>query len=260
MTLTAPFDAVAPAYDATFTHTQLGRWLRDIVRAHIPVQAGQRVLELGCGTGEDALWLARQGAAVTATDASYAMLHVAERKAAAAAIANPPRYALLDINAPQVDGGPFDGVFANFGVVNCATDLPALADFLAAHTQPGAWVAFVVMGPVCAWEIGWYLAHLDAGRAFRRLQPSQMAHAGGGQQVQVGYPSPGAVRRAFAPAFMYESTRGIGVALPPSYLSGAVDRHPRPFGLAAQFDRQVGVRWPFYHAADHYLITLRRRR
>ncbi len=259
MTLTAPFDAAAPVYDATFTDTRLGRWLRQIVRERVPVESGQRVLELGCGTGEDALWLAQQGAAVTATDGSHEMLRVAERKAAAANVANRPTFAPLNINAPHVDGGPFDGVFANFGVVNCATDLPALAHFLAAHTQPGAWAAFVVMGPVCVWEIGWYLAHLDAGRAFRRMQPGQMAHAGGGEYVQVWYPGPGAVRRAFAPAFAHEATRGIGVALPPSYLSGAVERHPRLFGLAAHFDRQVGVRWPFYHAADHYLIVMKRR-
>ena len=39
-----------------------------------------RVLEIGCGTGEDALFLAQQGIHITATDASEEMLRITREK------------------------------------------------------------------------------------------------------------------------------------------------------------------------------------
>ncbi|MEL6272047.1 MAG: class I SAM-dependent methyltransferase [Chloroflexota bacterium] len=257
MTITAPFDATAHDYDATFTDTLLGRWLRDIVRERIPVQAGDRVLEIGCGTGEDALWLAQKGAHITATDMSVGMLRVAEQKASGQAVT----FRQFDVNAKETYAQwgkqTFDGVFANFGVLNCAEDLPVVAEFLSQHTTPGAWVALVMMNPVCAWEIGWHLAKLDVRRAFRRLKPGHMAHAGSGEQIRVWYPSPGQVRRTFAPWFEHEATHAIGVLLPPSYVSHVVARYPRTFGRLAAFDRTAGTR--FYNLSDHYLIVMRRR-
>src|SRR5574341_1364692 len=61
-----PFDAAALTYDEIFTQRRLGSWLREMVRERLPFQPGDHILELGCGTGEDALWLAQRGISVTA--------------------------------------------------------------------------------------------------------------------------------------------------------------------------------------------------
>ena len=44
-------------------------------------QPGEQVLELSCGTGEDALHLAEQGVRILATDPSAGMLEVARKVA-----------------------------------------------------------------------------------------------------------------------------------------------------------------------------------
>ena len=49
-----------------------------------PLKAGERVLELNCGTGEDAVHLARRGVRVLATDNSPRMLAAARSKIARA--------------------------------------------------------------------------------------------------------------------------------------------------------------------------------
>ncbi|HEY1015278.1 MAG TPA: methyltransferase domain-containing protein, partial [Herpetosiphonaceae bacterium] len=84
------FDTVAERYDGDFTSRRLGGWLRAAVwrRLGAAFRPGDRALELGCGTGEDALWLARRGVAVTATDVSPGMLRVAAAKARAAGLAD----------------------------------------------------------------------------------------------------------------------------------------------------------------------------
>ena len=79
----AVFDTFAETYDDDFTHSLLGRLLRprvwDILAQHFT--AGQHILELTCGTGEDAVWLARRGVHVTATDGSAEMVKKAKAKA-----------------------------------------------------------------------------------------------------------------------------------------------------------------------------------
>ena len=58
------------------------------LRPVLPDAGGLHILELACGTGEDALWFARRGCAVTATDASSAMLGVAGARLASAGFAS----------------------------------------------------------------------------------------------------------------------------------------------------------------------------
>ncbi|MCS7312507.1 MAG: methyltransferase domain-containing protein [Acidobacteria bacterium] len=85
-----PFDTVATVYDAQFTDRPLGRRLRAFVWECLErvFQPGDRVIDLGCGTGEDAVWLARRGISVTAVDASATILDVARQKAEAAGVAD----------------------------------------------------------------------------------------------------------------------------------------------------------------------------
>ncbi|MFN8181110.1 MAG: methyltransferase domain-containing protein [Bacteroidia bacterium] len=84
MNPTVPFDAVAQAYDQQFTRSATGRLQRERVHRFIEtmplLKKPARVLELNCGTGEDALWLARKGHQVTATDNSAGMLDAAREK------------------------------------------------------------------------------------------------------------------------------------------------------------------------------------
>src|SRR5439155_1758061 len=75
----APFDAIADTYDESFSDSSIGRAQRRVVwmETDRTFQAGQRILEINCGTGIDALHLAHRGVAVLACDASPRMIAVA---------------------------------------------------------------------------------------------------------------------------------------------------------------------------------------
>src|SRR5882724_3454272 len=85
----SPFDALAADYDAAFTRSAVGTLQRRAVWRHLDAAfaPGDRVLELGCGTGEDAVHLGRRGVKVLATDASQEMVEAARRKVDAAGLA-----------------------------------------------------------------------------------------------------------------------------------------------------------------------------
>jgi SAM-dependent methyltransferase len=312
----SPFDAAAPTYDTTFTGTRLGRWLRGLVRERLGelFAAGDHVLELGCGTGEDAVWLARRGVLVTATDASPGMLAVARAKAEAAGVAERIRFAQLDLRAaepqnhrtaqPRNHGtaepqnhaamglpgrgqlsesraqsaenkergskGPqagdfsaqpsaFDGAFSNFGALNCLPDRRPVADLLAGLVRPGGRVALVVMGPLCPWEIGWHVARGRPGAALRRLRAGAPAHVGQGATVRVWYPTPRRLRAELEQHFEHIETFGVGTLLPPSYMSGVVERWPRPFEALALLERRLAQRGPWAWLNDHYMAVFERR-
>ena len=79
-----PFSALADVYDEIMADVEYEEWLDFVLE-----QAGRRgyakgpVLDLGCGTGNIAIPLARRGFEVVGLDASPAMLAVARRKAPA---------------------------------------------------------------------------------------------------------------------------------------------------------------------------------
>jgi malonyl-CoA O-methyltransferase len=77
------------------------------VRQAVGDPRGLSVLDLGCGTGRHALWLAAAGAAVTAVDFSDGMLAEARRKPGAEAL----RFVVHDLHEPlPLADGAFDVV------------------------------------------------------------------------------------------------------------------------------------------------------
>src|ERR1700722_15878363 len=81
----SPFDAIADSYDATFTWSTIGQIQRDAVWAELMrrFRRGVGFLDICCGTGVDAQFLAERGIDVVACDRSERMLQVAEKRTAA---------------------------------------------------------------------------------------------------------------------------------------------------------------------------------
>lgn len=76
-------------------------------------------LELGCGTGANAVWLAQQGIAVTAVDISATAIERAHARAAAAGAA--VRFLTADVTELPNLGGPFD-FFFDRGCYHCVRE------------------------------------------------------------------------------------------------------------------------------------------
>ena len=259
----SPFDEMAADYDVVFTNATLGRELRRIVweRMSPLFEAGQQVLEIGCGTGEDALWLARRGVAVTATDASARMVDVARARVNRADGGRTAEFHCVAMEnlAGRFGGRMFDGVFSNFGAINCAHDIPATVGDVAGLIRPGGQLVWVVMGRHVPWEWVWYLARGDWRRASRRYQAGGTIWRG----LRIVYPTPRELTAALAPYFAVSGVLPLGWALPPSYAAGWSDRMPRLFAALAGLERRA-VRAALLAAAlasvsDHFIVEATRR-
>lgn len=257
------FDELAPDYDEDFTGSRIGRLQRAAFWRLLgaPFGEGDHVLDLGCGTGEDAVRLARLGCSVDGIDVSPGMIEAARARAEAEGLAESLSFRALPIER-VADLAPerYEGVISNFGPVNCVEDLAPVARTLGERVRPGGVVALCVMSRFCLWETLFYPLTLQLHKAFRRFSGEYAeSRVGGDESFRVYYPSVRLIVETFAPEFAFERAPGIGVFLPPSYLEPFAQRFPGLVETLAGVDRVVGG-WPVFRSvADHRLVLLRRR-
>ena len=161
-----PFDHIAQEYDKVFTNSRIGQIQRSLVHQYLeeelPEKESLKILELNCGTGEDAIWLAEKGHQVVATDISPEMVSVARHKSMVKGLGN--QIQLKQLSLEQVGMGAvrqkFDWVFSNFGGINCIDDLKLekLMHELANILHPGGRLIMVIMSRMCLWESAYFLS------------------------------------------------------------------------------------------------------
>ena len=260
--MASDFDIAAANYDIGFTHSVIGTAQRKNVHAFLYDLLQQKptakILEINCGTGEDAQWLARQNFSVIATDISEAMIAVAKSKS----FINNPAFSVADINdLPAVfRGEKFDLIFSNFGGLNCLSAM-SLGQFfknasglLAENGQ----LALVIMPKNTKWEQFYFLAKADFKNIFRRKKGNAVANVDG-QKVITYYYNPKETAAFAKPYFDPGLLRPIGFFIPPSYVESFFKKRPKLFSLLESLENTVKT-WSFLSRhADHYFIQFKKR-
>ena len=235
------WNAAAETYEQDFTETLLGKLWRDAVWDEIDAgfPPGQRVLELNCGTGIDALHLANRGISVVACDISSRMIETARHRATSSEVASLVDFHVLPTEqlAELQSDGLFDGAFSNFSGLNCVKDLSLVRRDLANRLKPGARAYICMLGRIAPWEILWPLAHGNLKKAFRKLRQSSIPSAHG--EIEVQLYSRKRIAEIFAPDFHLRSWKGIGITLPPSYMDHWAQHFPRVMKSLSRIDRMI---------------------
>lgn len=128
------WDKIARKYAAD-PIADMGGYEATLARTQGLLSPGQRVLELGCGTGSTALRLAPYAGHLVATDVSPAMITIAREKLAAAPQPN-LEFQVADADAPAPGGGSYDVVLA-FNLLHLVTDLDAALHSAVRALAPG---------------------------------------------------------------------------------------------------------------------------
>ena len=232
MTAAEAFDRIACDYDSLWTDSNVGRAQREQVwrvadRYFLP---GERVLDLGCGTGEDTRHLLERRVRVRAFDASAAMVGIAQARGVSAQV--------LEIEQISSIHGSWDGALSNFGALNCVRDLGSVAASLARLIRPGGHALVCLVNRTCVWEPG-------------KPRRSGLHSLG----LFVDYPTARSIARSFAPSFELIESRAIGLFVPPSRIR--LGRRAARFADRADrfFAGLPGLR----ALGDHRLFLFRRR-
>jgi ubiquinone/menaquinone biosynthesis C-methylase UbiE len=239
------FDAIAPHYDELWSRSAVGHSQRAAVWRHIDnlFVPGERVLDLGCGTGDDALHLRARGVFVDGVDASQEMVRISRSRGVSVR-----QLRIEDLRELQ---GSYDGAISNFGALNCIENLHGAATEMARLVRIGGFVAACWMGRFCLWETVWYLAHANMAKACRRWRYKSWSTS---FHMNVFYPSRREIEQAFGRHFRLVGWYGIGLTVPPSYVAlpdGVVNALAQIDKLYAHFPGLRGL-------SDHRLAIFRR--
>lgn len=264
--MSALFDTASHSYDTDFTDTLTGRLQRNRVWKYldeqITIKKPLQVLELNCGTGEDAIHFARSGHVVMATDISEEMLNKASAKVREKGVAHKIHLEKTDLkNLSSLDSQkPFDLIFSNFGGLNCLADTE-ITDFkinIRKLLKPKGKLILVIMPDFCLWESFYFLSKLKLKEVFRRKKASVWADVSG-IKVETWYYSPKKLSRVFSPEFSAIQAKPIGFFAPPSYLEPFIKRHPLFFRFLSFLENRFS-RFSWQSAmADHYYLELQAR-
>ena len=265
----AAFDAIAAGYDATFTDTAVGRAQRQRVWHFLAQALASRphckVLECNCGTGADALWLARQGCSVLATDIAPQMVGLTRKKAEQGGWAQQIETAVCSIqeldNEPVIArSAPFDILLSNFGGLNCLSpdEIRQLNSMLPALMAPDGVLALVVMSRFSWWETFYFLLKGKPGEAFRRWRTGPViARLDAQTTIPTWYYSP-KVLSELLPGFRIRTALPVGFWLPPSYLDPFFQRRAGWMNVLVWLEKKSAAGW-LAPAADHFFLLLERK-
>jgi ubiquinone/menaquinone biosynthesis C-methylase UbiE len=255
------FDSVAADYDGPRGNNELIQRMRqtlwDTVAHELP--SGSRLLDLGCGTGIDAVAFAQRGYQVVASDWSPQMVERTRARAAAADLQ--ARVSAQHVGVHQLEriAGTFDGMYSNFGPLNCAPDLQAVAHQCARLLRPGGKLVFSVIGRICPWEFGYYLLKGRFRRAVVRAARGATAVGMNRHTIWTYYYLPREFYRAFAFDFSLSGYRALSLFMPPPYLVDYYQRHREGCERLGRIDDRFGA-WPLLRdMGDHFLIVMQRR-
>jgi len=257
------FDEVAADYDGPLGNNALVQAVRARTLAAITrsVAPGSTLLDLGCGTGLDAVALGRQGYRVTAIDWSANMVRQTRERALRAG--NDGLVAVYQVGIHELGrlpAGTFDGAYSDLGALNCVPDLGSAATSIASRLRPGGVLIASVIGRVCPWELAIFARKGEWRRAAARWSKEAVAVPLNGRTVWTRYYSPSEFRSTFAAAgFRLRSQRTLGLLVPPPYAVAFAERHSRLVPRLQVMEDRIAA-WPGARAwGDHFLVVMEHR-
>ncbi len=235
-------------------------WMRQVLwdRYRSLFQPGQHVLDVCCGTGLDALFLAQQGLYVTGIDVSPGMIAQLQAKVEQENLTEKVTARMLALSElSTLLPERFDGIFSSFAGLNTVANLGAFAADAARLLHPNGRLIVHMLNRFSLWE---WLTLIRRGRlaaAAGLHKQSERTFMISGQPVRhyMSFPRP-TYRRCFAAYFDLDTCYGLGCLIPPHDMTWI------PAGLVKRLgmlEQRVRSSRPFVNGGRFFMLEMTRR-
>jgi ubiquinone/menaquinone biosynthesis C-methylase UbiE len=257
------FTKQAEVFDQLYQDNTIINYKRKRVRDHILqyLKPGSQILELNSGTGEDALFFARQGFKVHATDISSGMQAKLKEKVSYHRFEDHITNEICSFT--QLDQlknqGPFDHIFSNFAGLNCTPDLEQVLLSFSSLLRNDGKVTLVILPKFCLWETLLILKG-KFRTAFRRFlsQQGRKSHVEG-TYFKCWYYHPSFIKEKLKKDFEVINIEGLCTLVPPSYIEGVAEKYPKIYAVLVGLENKFKRSWPWKNIGDYYIISLKKR-
>lgn len=262
--MAAPFDHIASSYESIFSRSASSKLQRRQVWNYLekvfPELYGLEMLELNCGSGEEALMFTDKGYNIVATDLSSEMQKVTQEKVGNYSWNNriSPQYLDLDSFDESLFNKKYDLIFSNFGGLNSINpeSLQQLFQRLPLLLKPGGRFVSIVMPKFCLWESLYFMLKFQFRRAFRRWTSREVIVSLHGSISKIWFYNPVQLKAWAKSNFSIICTKPVGIVLPPTNLDSFFFRKKKLLISLNKLERKIDNYSLYSGIADHYIIDL----
>jgi ubiquinone/menaquinone biosynthesis C-methylase UbiE len=257
------FNKQSTHFDQLYQRNTIIQYKRKRVREHLtrylPAQAS--ILELNAGTGDDAIWLAQHGHSIHATDIAAGMQEMLVQKVQLAKLDERVTTELRSFtDLEQIDcKGPFDCIFSNFAGLNCTGELEKVLHSFSSLLKRNGTVTLVLLPKFCLWEFLLLFKGKFKTATRRMFAKNGRAARVEGEFFKCWYYDPSFVIRNIKSEFEVLSVEGLCTLVPPSYLEGFAEKHPKLYSRLANLENKWKTQWPWKAIGDYYIISFRKK-
>lgn len=260
------FDSASDEYDFTISHNFINTWIRRtsirILREYI--RPSDTLLEIGCGTGAEAIEISRYVTRIVAVDVSQRMIDLVSAKVAARGLrtkVTSVRLAAVDIASltSSLPNGKVRVAYSFNGALNCEPHMQTFIGGLSGLLEPGGYFVCSVRNTVCLSEMLSHALVLQFRRSTpRKKQPAMVSV--GGTDIPSTYYSPTDFAKFFTSAgFKLVQLYALPALLPPAYLNNYYLKARRNLPLLEKLDALVSTKFPFNRLGDQTLFVFQKR-
>jgi ubiquinone/menaquinone biosynthesis C-methylase UbiE len=257
------FSRQSGVFDKLYSEDSIIQYKRQRVRSHVEkyLPAGASILELNAGTGEDAIYFARNGHRVHATDIAAGMQEKLKEKVSQAGLDEKITTEVCSFtNLHQLTNqGPYDLIFSNFAGLNCTDKLDEVLKDLPALLKPGGLATLVILPKFCLWETMLMLKGKFRTATRRFFSSKGVSSHVEGTYFKCWYYNPRYVISKTKNDFEVVSLEGLCTLVPPSYMEHFAEKRPGLFNFLVKQEEKLKSKWPWRVMGDYYIITLKKK-
>lgn len=251
------YDRIASDYDR---QVEGDAWIRErLWQRYVTLfRPGDKVLDVSCGTGIDAAFLALSGISVTAIDISPEMIARCRERAVDGEIGHLINTLVLDYAEIQrLPHASFDGIISAFAGLNTSPDLACFARDAAELLRPNGRLIVHMLNQLSLWEWLSLVAHgrwREASALGRMTQ--RTFNIGRLPIIHTLYFPLAAYQQAFATDFVLERGYALGVLRPPHTMR----RIPKPLvRTLSLLETRLGKHRPWINLGRFFVLELVKR-